>query len=138
MQKPLKFLLHFVAGVFTIREFAEFLRIALEAHAEHEHIAPGWLGEALILCQVYVADMNTAALFVHVSPTVGCTSDTMPHYLLGLVILSEKVGIVFCLYIIMQCSFLDVGTSGHASTKCLVHSPKETGATETSLCHEIT
>lgn len=45
LQKPLKFLLRLVAGVFTIREIAEFLEITLEAHAEHEHIAPGWLGK---------------------------------------------------------------------------------------------
>ena len=44
LQKPLKFLLRLIAGVFTIREIAEFLEVALEAHAEHEHIAPGWLG----------------------------------------------------------------------------------------------
>ena len=47
LQKPLKFLLRLVAGVFTIREVAEFLEIALEAHAEHEHIAPGWLGKCI-------------------------------------------------------------------------------------------
>jgi len=81
LQKPLKFLLHLVAGVFTIREFAEFLRIALEAHAEHEHIAPGWLGEVLMICQVSVADMNTAAIFVHISLTIGCTSENMPQWL---------------------------------------------------------
>ena len=65
--------------MFTIREVAEFLRIALEAHAEHEHIAPGWLGEALVICEVYVADMDTAAIFVHISPAVECISETMPH-----------------------------------------------------------
>ena len=45
MQKPLKFLLRLIASVVTIRELAELLRVTLEAHAEHEHIAPGWLGD---------------------------------------------------------------------------------------------
>ena len=45
MQKPLKFLLRLIASVVTIRELAELLRVTLEAHAEHEHIAPGWLGK---------------------------------------------------------------------------------------------
>ena len=46
MQKPLKFLLRLIASVVTIRELAELLRVTLEAHAEHEHIAPGWLGDS--------------------------------------------------------------------------------------------
>ena len=50
LQKPLKFLLRLVAGVFPIREIAEFLEITVEAHAEHEHIAPGWLGKRTRRC----------------------------------------------------------------------------------------
>ena len=46
MQKPLKLLLRLIASVVTIRELAELLRVTLEAHAEHEHIAPGWLGDS--------------------------------------------------------------------------------------------
>lgn len=45
VKKPLKVALSLVAGVFSLRFFAAFLQVVLEVHAEHEHIAPGWLGE---------------------------------------------------------------------------------------------
>lgn len=44
VKKPVKVLLSIVAGVFSLRFLAAFLQIVLEVHAEHEHIAPGWLG----------------------------------------------------------------------------------------------
>ena len=44
VKKPVKVLLQLVAGVFSLRFLAAFLQIVLEVHAEHEHIAPGWLG----------------------------------------------------------------------------------------------
>ncbi|BDA41457.1 probable low conductance mechanosensitive channel YnaI at C-terminar half [Coccomyxa sp. Obi] len=47
VKKPLKVALSLVAGVFSLRFFAAFLQIVLEVHAEHEHIAPGWLVEGL-------------------------------------------------------------------------------------------
>ena len=50
MQKPLKLLLRLIASVVTVRELAGLLRVTLEAHAEHEHIAPGWLGESCRYC----------------------------------------------------------------------------------------
>ena len=73
LQKPLKFLLRFIAGVFTIRELAEFLEIALEAHAEHEHIAPGWLGECF--CSTVVCTLITAAG----APVAQLCKDTAEH-----------------------------------------------------------
>ncbi|EIE25208.1 hypothetical protein COCSUDRAFT_61447 [Coccomyxa subellipsoidea C-169] len=47
VKKPVKVLLSIVAGVFSLRFLAAFLQICLEVHAEHEHIAPGWLVEGL-------------------------------------------------------------------------------------------
>ncbi|KAK9909058.1 hypothetical protein WJX75_006607 [Coccomyxa subellipsoidea] len=47
VKKPVKVLLSIVAGVFSLRFLAAFLQIVLEVHAEHEHIAPGWLVEGL-------------------------------------------------------------------------------------------
>lgn len=45
VHKPVKVLLTLAAGIFSLRFTAAFLQIVLEVHAEHEHIAPGWLGE---------------------------------------------------------------------------------------------
>lgn len=45
VKKPVKVLLSLVAGVFSARFLAGFLQTVLEVHAEHEHIAPGWLGK---------------------------------------------------------------------------------------------
>ncbi len=76
LQKPLKFLLRLVAGVFTIREIAEFLEIALEAHAEHEHIAPSWLGGCVwrsssakwvVACHLHVCSFLQGFLSWHIS-----------------------------------------------------------------------
>jgi hypothetical protein len=44
VHKPVKVLLSLAAGIFSLRFVAAFLQIVLEVHAEHEHIAPGWLG----------------------------------------------------------------------------------------------
>lgn len=45
VHKPVKVLLTLAAGIFSLRFTAAFLQIVLEVHAEHEHIAPGWLGK---------------------------------------------------------------------------------------------
>lgn len=44
LQKPLQVLLRVSAAVASTRFLAAFLRVVLEVHAEHDHIAPGWAG----------------------------------------------------------------------------------------------
>lgn len=47
LQKPLQLLLRASTVVISVRFIAAFLRVVLEVHAEHEHIAPGWAGAHL-------------------------------------------------------------------------------------------
>ncbi len=58
VKKPVKVLLSIVAGVFSLRFLAAFLQICLEVHAEHEHIAPGWLGTLFSLHNDLSADFS--------------------------------------------------------------------------------
>ena len=58
VKKPLKVALSLVAGVFSLRFFAAFLQVVLEVHAEHEHIAPGWLGKRPISSRGFVVSKS--------------------------------------------------------------------------------
>lgn len=62
-------LLNVSAAVFSFRFVTAFLQTALEVHAEHDHIAPGWAGARCPApCWRNPTRMCTASLLCHCSP----------------------------------------------------------------------